>query len=236
MENRTNSFYKAEGKKSSIGENAFYYHSLSTFVKAFLAGVMVALGATTFLSVSSKYLGSALFSIGLFVIFSYGLALYTGKIGYFIVQNKNKNMQLIPTWLGNLAGTVVMGYILRLTRASSKLSSRALSLCEEKLNDNVLSIFVLALFCGMLMFIAADNYKNAANSIQKYLGIILPVMAFILCGFEHCVANMYYFSVSNSWSLKAVLYILVMTLGNSLGAMIIPASHKLTELIRSKIR
>ena len=50
----------------------------------------------------------------------------------------------------------------------------------------------------------------------------MGVIVFILCGFEHCVANMFYFSAANMWSGKALLYMLVMTLGNACGGVIIP--------------
>ena len=47
------------------------------------------------------------------------------------------------------------------------------------------------------------------------------VIVFILCGFEHCVANMFYFSVARSWSFKTILYIFIMILGNSIGSILI---------------
>ena len=47
------------------------------------------------------------------------------------------------------------------------------------------------------------------------------VMTFILSGFEHCVANMYYFFVSNVFNLKVLLYLLIMVLGNSIGSIVI---------------
>jgi formate/nitrite transporter FocA (FNT family) len=76
------------------------------------------------------------------------------------------------------------------------------------------------------MFLAADNFKKAENAMQKNIGIFLPVMVFILCGFEHCVANMFYFTVAQAWSEKAVVYLLVMSLGNSVGAFIFPLCEK----------
>ena len=48
------------------------------------------------------------------------------------------------------------------------------------------------------------------------------MIVFILCGFEHCVANMYYFSIAGAWSMKTLGYVLVMTLGNSVGGVLIP--------------
>ena len=47
-------------------------------------------------------------------------------------------------------------------------------------------------------------------------------MGFVLCGFEHCVANMFYFSVSGAWSEEALVRLLVMTLGNSAGGVLFP--------------
>ena len=43
-------------------------------------------------------------------------------------------------------------------------------------------------------------------------------MIFILSGFEHSIANMFYFEMANAYSLKSLLYILVMAAGNGVGA------------------
>ena len=58
-------------------------------------------------------------------------------------------------------------------------------------------------------------------SILLVVTVILCVMVFILCGFEHCVANMYYFSVADVWSLDAFIILGIMVLGNSFGSVII---------------
>jgi formate/nitrite transporter FocA (FNT family) len=49
----------------------------------------------------------------------------------------------------------------------------------------------------------------------------MGITIFILAGFEHCVANMYYFSVANMWTLKTILYVLIMILGNSVGSILL---------------
>jgi formate/nitrite transporter FocA (FNT family) len=73
----------------------------------------------------------------------------------------------------------------------------------------------------MIIYIAVNNYKKASNEIGKYIGIIMGIMVFILCGFEHCVANMFYFTVAGAWSLRTLLYVLIMVLGNSVGSIVI---------------
>lgn len=71
-----------------------------------------------------------------------------------------------------------------------------------------------------MMYIAVNNFKHSKDLISKYIGIFLCVMVFILCGFEHCVANMFYFSIANVWNLNVLLYLFVMVIGNSIGSVI----------------
>ena len=71
-----------------------------------------------------------------------------------------------------------------------------------------------------MMYIAVNNFKRSKDLISKYIGIFLCVMVFILCGFEHCVANMFYFSIANVWNLNVLFYLFVMVIGNSIGSVI----------------
>ena len=193
---------------------------LDFLIKGIYAGVMIGIGGTVFLSVKDTVAGSFLFSIGLLMICMYGMNLYTGKIGYILVNKFNYVYELLLSLLGNFIGTFFVGRMVLLTRYKT-LSERALTMSNLKLNDNLLSIFILAMFCGMLMYIAVNNYKKSTNEIGKYAGIFMCVMVFILCGFEHCVANMYYFTVANVWTGKAFLWLLMMVLGNSVGSILI---------------
>lgn len=190
--------------------------------KSFLAGIMIAIGGTVFLSIENKVIGASLFSIGLFGVLIYNLNLYTGKIGYLITNFNLKYIkELIITLIGNFIGACSVGFILRYTRIYDKIYEKSLMLVNTKLNDNILSIFILSIFCGLLMYYAVNGFKKQTD-FGKYLVVYLGVAVFILCGFEHCIANMYYFSVADIWSLKTLGYTGIMVLGNSLGSFIIP--------------
>ena len=190
--------------------------------KSFLAGIMIAIGGTVFLSIENKVIGASLFSIGLFGVLIYNLNLYTGKIGYLITNLNLKYIkELIITLIGNFIGACSVGFILRYTRIYDKIYEKSLILANAKLNDNILSIFILSIFCGLLMYYAVNGFKKQTD-FGKYLVVYLGVAVFILCGFEHCIANMYYFSVADIWSLKTLGYTGIMVLGNSLGSFIIP--------------
>lgn len=190
--------------------------------KSFLAGIMIAIGGTVFLSIENKVIGASLFSIGLFGVLIYNLNLYTGKIGYLITNLNLKYIkELIITLIGNFIGACSVGFILRYTRIYDKIYEKSLILANIKLNDNILSIFILSIFCGLLMYYAVNGFKKQTD-FGKYLVVYLGVAVFILCGFEHCIANMYYFSVADIWSLKTLGYTGIMVLGNSIGSFIIP--------------
>ena len=194
-------------------------------LKAIVTGFAIGIGGIVYLSCDNKYIGAALFGTGLFVILTFGLNLFTGKVGYAVENKPAYILDLMIIWLGNLMGTVATGLLVLLTRIAP-ISEKAKAMCETKLSDNLISIFILAFFCGMLMFIAADGYKNIKNPTGQVFAIFLPVIVFILCGFEHCVANMFYFTVASAWSLKAFGYLIIMSLGNAVGGMFIPFIRK----------
>ena len=204
-------------------------YNIEILIKSILAGIMIGIGGTIYLSLDNKIVGSILFAIGLFIIVVYSFNLYTGKIGYLINNfNKKYIRELIITLIGNFIGTLFVGFILKYTRIYIMISEKAKTLADIKLNDTLISILILSFFCGILMYLAVNTYKEAKD-IGKYLAVFLGVIVFILCGFEHCIANMYYFSVSSTWSLNTLLYLLVMILGNSLGGILIPLCNKVIK-------
>ncbi len=198
---------------------------IDLFLRAFITGTLIAVGGIAYLSCDNKYIGAFLFGTGLFVILNFNLALFTGKVGY-AVENKPKYLfDLLIIWLGNFAGTVISAILVLCTRISG-ISEKAAALCDTKTNDSPVSILILAFFCGMLMFIAADGYKIISNSVGKALTIFLPVVVFILSGFEHCIANMFYFSLAEAWTARSFGYLIIMSLGNALGGIFIPTMRK----------
>lgn len=206
-----------------------------------LAGIMIGVGGVIYLAVENKIAGAFLFALGLFTICSYGFNLYTGKVGYSVDKARTGELGayewfLAIVWLGNLIGAGLTGILIRLTRVglgvggASGLIAKAQTVSASKLADSPLSIFILSVFCGLLMYVAVDLYRrksdptlNPSGDFGRYLGIFLGVMVFILAGFEHCVANMFYFSLAGVWgSGHTWFYMLIMTMGNSVGGVLIP--------------
>ena len=207
---------------------------LSYIFRGMFAGIMIGIGGVVFLSLNNKILGATFFSIGLLVICMFDMYLYTGKIGY-VISNKLSYIILLifstiifkATWLyppsgtiGNFIGTYLVAFATLNSRINN-ISEKARILSDIKLNDSVISILILSIFCGILMYIAVNSYKTSKDVFGRYIPIFMCVIVFILCGFEHCVANMFYFSVGEIWSFKTILYTFIMILGNSIGSILI---------------
>ena len=185
------------------------------FISAILAGISISLGGTIFLSLDDKVIGSFLFAVGLFCVCTGGLHLFTGKVCYACFNDRDYAISLPIIWLGNLVGAFLTATVIGLSRIGN-ISEKASQMCEVKGNDSLLSLFVLGIFCNVFIFIAVEGYKTIPDA-GKYLAIIFGVMGFILCGTEHCVADMFYVSMAKAWSFDFLIRIIVITAGNSLG-------------------
>lgn len=207
---------------------------INMFIQSVMAGLCIAIGGTVYLSVNDPIVGALFFSVGLFAVVTNDFYLFTGKVGYILENKPIYLLRLTVIWLGNLAGTAAVGYVLRLTRIG-RIAEHAKEIVSVKLDDTLFSVFILAVFCNILMYIAVDGFKQNCHELGKYIGIILAIEVFILCGFEHSVANMFYFSIANVWSSRTFIYLITATAGNMLGGILIPLSrtlkkHEKTEL------
>ena len=201
------------------------------FLNAVLAGVFIGIAGTVCMAVPNPVMGAFLFGFGLLTIVSYGFKLYTGAIGYLAVQGRNTPrylLELLLIWLGNLAGCFAVGQLVRQTRSFPAFAERVTAVCAAKAGDSLTSWLILSFFCGILMYVAVETFKRKEElpSLVRVAVLFLCVAIFILSGYEHCIANMYYFSAADAWSWKTLGAIGVMTLGNTLGGMLLPfAGH-----------
>ncbi len=199
--------------------------TLRTFVSGVLAGACIALGGTVFLLTESRLAGALLFTVGLFTICTCGFSLFTGRVCYVFRRGGAYAAALPVIWLGNLAGTALVALIERATRIGPALQAAVETVCAAKLGDTPGSVFLLAVLCNVLIYIAVDGFANNPHELGKYLALFFGVTVFILCGFEHCVANMYYFTAAGVWSLRTLGYLLLMTAGNAVGGVLLPLAR-----------
>lgn len=200
---------------------------MADIISGILAGISISLGGTVYLLIDSKVIGALFFTVGLFCVCIFGFSLFTGKVCYAF-DSDGKYVRALPViWLGNLIGALLTGLLLMQTRLASGLYERASAICRTKIGQGYLSAFILAVFCDIMIYIAVEGYRTIGHDVGKYLAVFFGVTVFVLCGFEHCVANMYYFTVGRAWSMEAAIYLLVMTAGNAVGGVSIPLLRRI---------
>lgn len=217
--------YRAKGAGSLKAFFPAWREQLGTLLRALPAGIVLALAGLVYLSVDSKYLGTAVLPFGFLTVYHYRFKLFHAEVGYALGRGAKQNLLLAPAVLGNALGLLLVPLLLSYTRVFEKLSTRAQKVMETRLADTAFSVFLLAVLCGVLMFVSVDGFKNAEIGWMRFLLLFLPVMAFVYCGLEHSALDLFYVTVGGLWSLRAVWYMIVITVGNALGALVIPAFY-----------
>ncbi len=183
---------------------------------------MIAIGGSVFLACENRYVGAVLFSVALFTICLMQFNLYTGKIGFMVNSHKKEDfMALLFGLLGNFLGCIIFGLLVRV--GIPTIATVAETVSAVKLDQSVISALIRAFFCGVLMFIAVWTYREK----HTVVGIFVCIPVFILSGFEHSIADMFYLSAGGFFNLNALFYIFLIVVGNSVGGMFIPAVQKL---------
>ena len=194
-----------------------------TFILAIFSGLCIGIGGTVYLLQENSIIGSLLFSLGLITILVFGFNLFTGKVGYIVVNKPIYIIEVAVVWVGNFLGTYIFSILIRNTRVYPKISEKCAKMVDGKLADSYISLFILGIFCGLLMFIAVDTFKKYYKEIDFLCCLLcmLCVSVFILSGYEHCIADMYYFALADKIG-ASIVPLIIITLGNALGGNLIP--------------
>ena len=172
--------------------------------KSIAAALMIGLGDYILLKVGNP-IGPFLFAFGLLSVCVMGANLFTGKCG-FLIEDKIKPLHLALILLGNL----VAGYLFGLMFSAA--DAGIISVAQEKVASWHFdwSFFIRSILCGVIMYLAVAIYRKGSK-----LGILFGVPLFILCGFQHCIANIITLGVAQTFSWT----ILFCILGNFIGSL-----------------
>ena len=195
------------------------------FFGGIASGLLISIGGTVLLSVENRFLGAVLFSVALLCICHLDLYLFTGKIGFCAEEFDGKICAaLFVGLLGNFIGSTVTGLIMRAARP--QIIERAAESCAAKLDGGILKAFLLGCFCGVLMYAAVKIYKLGSD-----VGIIFCIPVFILAGFEHSIADMFYFAAAGMIGIEYLGFIIAVVLGNTVGALTLAALVRLKNTV-----
>ncbi len=209
------------------------------FLLAVLAGAFIALAGVASVigsALAGKLAGACIFPAGLAMVIVAGSELFTGNnlMVISLLEKRISAGQLLAAWavvyLGNLAGAVLVSALAvgGGTFAASYESLIATAAAKTSLAFG--EAVMRGVLCNVLVCAAVWMAMAAGDVSGKIIGLYFPVMVFVLCGFEHCIANMFYipaglfaaarYGVTEEglgWGAFLVRNLLPVTVGNILG-------------------
>ncbi|HEY8364749.1 MAG TPA: formate/nitrite transporter family protein [Haloplasmataceae bacterium] len=232
-----------------IGLSKVTKRSNIALVSAILAGMFIAFGYYGYIVVSSafsgailgKFIGACVFPVGLVIIIITGVDLFTGNCLVFLgfLDRKYcflkvlKNLGIV--YVGNLIGALFLALLIYLSNMASNDSVKSfiIKVCMDKTSLSFIEALTRGILCNIAVAIAVYMSFAAKTVSGKVLTAFYPVMLFVLCGYEHSVANMfilplgYILQSGNDITILGIINNLIpVTIGNFIGgALILPLAY-----------
>ncbi|MFA6291186.1 MAG: formate/nitrite transporter family protein [Victivallales bacterium] len=192
---------------SSLGIKKANTRTWQQLLLGLLAGLYISVGSHLFLEAMNAGMGriwaGAVFGVGLVLVVVAGAELFTGNIIMVIgtITRQFSLARMLRNWIavygGNLAGAylfALMVWAAGIFGTPDKLTDMgtwAVKVAEAKLSLTFGQAFLRGVLCNMLVILAIIMSLMSKDIVSKIVCCILPIMAFVASGFEHCVANMY---------------------------------------------
>ena len=192
---------------------------------------------------AAKFLGACVFPVGLAMVLLAGSELFTGNnlIIIPVLTGDIKFVQMLRNWvivyIGNLIGGILVALLAvyghvgdMFGGAEGGVAAAMIGAANSKVTMSFGVAFLKGIGCNFLVCIAVWISFAAKDVTGKFWGLFMPIMLFVLCGFEHCVANMYYIpcglfckalyhadAPTLTWGAFIVKNLIPVTLGNIVG-------------------
>lgn len=221
------------------------------------AGIFVGLGAHADITVIqtlgkidvgiAKLVGAAVFPVGLMLVLMAGAELFTGNnlMTLALMDKKITLNKMLKNWffvyLGNLIGSIILAIILvntGLYKTDAAITVKAISIAEAKVGLSLGQAFLRAILCNFVVVLSVWFATASKDVIGKIFAVWFPIMMFVLSGFEHSIANMFFISLGKllggnfTWLEMWTNNLIPVTIGNILGgAVIVPVVYYLVYIV-----
>lgn len=230
---------------------------LSLFLFAVLAGAYIGFGAiaaTTVIALGGKpvtggeallirFLAGSVFCVGLILVVIPGSELFTGNVlmTVGVIDRRITPLRVLRNWgivwVGNFVGAILLalcvyGSGLMNAGANPPLGETAGKIADMRIDFPFGDAFFRGILCNILVCLAVILALASRNVIGKIAGIYFPIMVFVLSGFEHSIANMYFLSAGLMAKGEFICRfgdmfhnLIPVTLGNIVGGMLVIVVH-----------
>ena len=188
---------------------------LTMWMLAILAGAFIGLGALFFTLVASdvslgfaasRVLGGVCFSLGLVLVVVAGAELFTGNnlLAMAWADGCLTTGDMVRNWVvvcaGNLVGAVGLAVLVYLSGHTSlnggAIAQTAVKIAQSKAELSFTEAFFRGVLCNVLVCLAVWMAMAGRSVMDRAVAIVFPITAFVAAGFEHSIANMYFFPIA----------------------------------------
>lgn len=223
-----------------------------------MAGIHIGFGAFAYIVVSqslanidvglSKLLGASVFPAGLMLVIFTGSELFTGNnlMTMALASKKITVKGLLKNWLtvyfGNFLGSILLAYILsRSELVNDNMLNFTLNLGKAKTSLTLQSAILRGMLCNILVVLGVWSATAAQDIGSRTLAIWFPIMLFVVSGYEHSIANMFfipfakYLGLDINWINIWFSNLIPVTIGNIVGGgIIVPAAYYIAYILSAR--
>ncbi len=198
------------GSYAAIGEKKSKATIWKLFLLGILAGLFIGLGGVTANTAAhsmtnvgmARMVSGLLFPAGLIMVILTGSELFTGNclIPISVLEKRATLGGMVKNWvavyIGNFVGSVLLAagtaYFGQMNYSAGGLATFTIKVAAAKCALPFANALVLGIFCNILVCAAVMMAVSGKALIGKAIGAYVPVAVFVICGFEHCIANMFF--------------------------------------------
>lgn len=221
-----------------------------------LAGMFIALagvGSTIAGAAVNKLAGACVFPAGLAMVVVAGSELFTGD-NLMIVSVLERRIRmgqmlltLLVVYFGNYLGAFLVALLASVGGTLDPWADAVVAAATAKVSLSFGAALTRGILCNFLVCIAVWMAAAAKEPVGKILGVFFPIMVFVLCGYEHCVADMYYLPAGLliaakfgltaeglTWGAFFAKNLLPVTIGNMIGGFAVGLAYWAAYLRKAK--
>lgn len=181
----------------------------------------------------AKFFGACVFPVGLIMVVILGSELFTSNC-LMAVAYINRKISLfqflrniIVVYFFNYVGSFIVTYI---TVKGGNFNSDSLNYLQDltfhKVHSSAYELFIKGILCNILVCGAVLLSYTSKDTIGKLIGVWFPIMLFVLIGYDHSIANMFYLTatklIDSSFQTSLIFYnLFYVTIGNFVGGVVI---------------
>ncbi len=253
------SYREITERTAAIGSKKAHLSLSAMFLLAVMAGAFIALAACAFNTVTAtiavpslaKLLGALVFPAGLSMVLICGSELFTGNamsLPMALFFRSCTLYELLRNWLmvyiGNWVGSLLIAW-LWIQGGTGRFFDGALGevtlrIAAGKLNYDFQEALILGILCNILVCLGVWMATAGETVSQKLVALYLPILCFVLCGFEHSIANMFFIPAglflkiqtgagpeALTWSHFMIDNLIPVTIGNTIGGVVVALAYRL---------